>query len=194
MNDATPASKQHKVTFGDWLLVVISLVFTLLALALMSENFAKSMVMLAMFGSGLVVSIHIVRRKLRLQKYKPQQVTVVGGVPIRPSKMRAAQLGVGFSVLGAVFVLYGDQHDKLFMGIGWLVTSVGVAVLAGLVTGLLPREYFQFEPTGLTLGRRGGRVHIPWDMLLRVAPGEVHGNQAVFIWFGEGKLLNHEQN
>lgn len=185
---AQPDEKSRKVTFGEWFLLAISLFFTLLALLLLRTDFRESMVMLAMFGSALAVNVHIIRRKFRLKKLSSVSVKVVGGIRIRPSLTRLLQLGIGFLVVGVIFVLYGKQNDWLLQGIAWLIASVGGAILLGVLTHLLPAEFIQFEPDGFVMGRRGVNALIPWDAITRISAGELHSNQAVFLWVDEAAV------
>ncbi|RRS05973.1 hypothetical protein EIP75_03720 [Aquabacterium soli] len=180
-----PKDKSSKVTIGEWFLLAISVFFTVLPLLFIRTDFRESMVMLAMFGSALLINIHIIRRKFRLKKLARISVKAVGGVPIRPSRTRLAQMSVGLLVVGTIFVLCGKQNDMVFRAIAWLIVGMGAILLVALLTGLLPAEFIQFEPEGFALGRRSGKALVPWDAIRHMSAGEVHGNQAVFLWFNQ---------
>jgi hypothetical protein len=180
-----PNEETSKVTIGEWFLLAISVCFTVLPLFLMRTDFRESMVMLAMFGSALLVNIHIIRRKFRLKKLTGISVKVVGGITIRPSRTRLTQLSLGLMVVGNVFVLYGKQNDMVFQTIAWLMVAAGAAAFIGMLMGLLPAGSMRFKPTGLVFGRRAGEMLIPWDAIRHMSVGHVHSNQAVFLWLDD---------
>ena len=62
-----------------------------------------------------------------------------------------------------------------------LIACTGAVLLVGLISGVLPKTYIQFDPAGLTLGYRAGNVIIPWSAITDAARGEIHNNQTVFI-------------
>lgn len=174
-------SRLDKVTFTDWLLALIGLLFILVGLVIIQKDFKAGITTLSFFGVCFAVFVHTILRKLRLQRQSPLTVAVVGGVPIRPSRLRAGMFGLGLVGLGGTLALFRPGDSLIFLGCALLMVAVGGVIVVGLVTGFLPKSYLQFDPPGITFGYWGGKVTIPWSAITEVARGEIHGNQAVFI-------------
>lgn len=137
---------------------------------------------LAFFGTCTVMAISTIVRKRRFVRLRPISVEIVGGTPIRPSRSSLATLATTLLGLGVVLFVY------LRSGPMMVVVSIGVmlvtgALLAlGLLTGLLPAGYMQFDPSGLTIGGRRGAFTLPWDAIARVSPGEFNDNPVLLLW------------
>jgi hypothetical protein len=174
-------SKLDKVTFKDWLFALIGLFFTLAGLVILHNDFKAGITTLTFFGSCFAVAVYIILRKFRLQSQSPLAVTVAGGVPIRPSRLRMALLGLGLLVVGVVLAVFQPGDNKILLGCALLMAMTGGVLLVGLITGHLPKAYLQFDPSGLTFGCLSGKATLPWSAITDVARGEIHNNQAVFI-------------
>jgi hypothetical protein len=182
MVEASTVSKLDKITFKDWLLALIGLLFTLGGLLIIQKDFKVGITALAFFGSCFAVFLRIILRKLRLQRQSPLTAIVVGGEPIRPSRVRIAMLGLGLMVVGTILALFQPDDNNILFGCALLMAIAGGVLLVGLVTGLLSKAYIQFDPPGITFGYWGGKATVPWSAITNVARGEIHNNQAVFIW------------
>lgn len=182
MAGTSTVSKLDKVTFKDWLLALIGLLFTLGGLLIIRNDFEVGITTLAFFGFCFAVAVRIILRKLRLQRQSPLTATVIGGEPIRPSRGRIAMLGLGLLVVGIVLALFQPDDNKILLGCALLMAITGGVLLVGLLTGLLSKAYIQFDPPGITFGYLGGKASIPWSAIINVARGEIHNNQAVFVW------------
>jgi hypothetical protein len=181
MAETSQVSKLDRVTFKDWLLALIGLLFTLGGLLIIRNDFNVGITTLAFFGSCFAVAVRIILRKLRLQRLSPLTAIVVGGEPIRPSKGRIATLGLGLLVVGTILAVFQPDDDKILLGCALLMAIAGGVLLFGLVTGLQSRAYIQFDPPGITFGYFGGKAMVPWSAIANVARGEIHNNQAVFV-------------
>lgn len=182
MTSNAGTSELDKVTFSDWVLTLISLVFTLGGLLIMRDDFQAGIVTVSFFGACLAVFVHIILRKRRLQKQVPLTAMVAGGVPIRQSRVRIATMGIGLLALGAVLLAFGPQGDKGMLGFAWLLVAVGSLLLIGLATGFLLVAFIQFDPPGLTFGHWGGKIFVPWTAITSIGRRDLHSNQAVFLW------------
>lgn len=182
MESTSTVSKLDKVTFKDWLLALIGLLFTLSGLLIIQNDFKVGITTLAFFGSCFAVAVRVILRKLRLQRQSPLTATVLGGEPIRPSRGRIAMLGLGLLVVGSILAFFQPDDDKILFGCALLMAIAGGILLFGLLTGLLSKAYIQFDPPGITFGYLGGKATVPWTAITKVARGEMHNNQAVFLW------------
>ncbi len=179
--EMTTVSKLDKVTFKDWLLALIGLLFTLGGLLIIKKDFKTGITTLALFGACFASAVRVIIRKSRLQKQSLVTAAVAGGEPIRPSRRRIAMLGVGLLAVGSVLAIFQPDGDKIFFGCALFMALAGSALLVGLATGRLSKAYLQFDPPGLSFGDAGGRAVIPWDAIERVARGELSNNPVVFL-------------
>src|SRR5690606_19335795 len=150
MAEKPTISKLDKVTFTDWLLALIGLLFILAGLVIIQKDFKTGITTLSFFGVCFAVFVHTILRKLRLQRQSPLTVAVVGGVPIWPSRLRAGMLGLGLVGLGSILALFQPGESLIFLGCALLMMAVGGVIVVGLITGLLPKSYLQFDPPGIT--------------------------------------------
>ena len=182
MANQSPTSKLDKVTFKDWSLALIGLLFTLSGLLIIKDDFKLGITILAFFSACFAVDIHIILRKLRLQRQTLLTVTIVGGQQIRPPRMRLAMLGFGLLIVGVTLTISQPENNIVFFGVALFMAVIGVALLVGLATGLLTKNYIQFDPPGITFGYAKGNASVPWSAITKVARGEINRNQAVFLW------------
>ena len=171
-----------KPTFRDWALAGIGIVFVLMGLVILPSDLNTGITTIAFFGACAWVSVGNLVRKLRYGRLRVRNVTVTGGVPIRPSRSKGIAFGGVLLGLGLVLIIFDPGHPFLMRVIAWLIAVTGGCVLAAVATGFFPGQYMQFDPAGLTLGYRGWSVLIPWDGISRAATGEVSGNPALFLW------------
>jgi hypothetical protein len=165
MPDASSTSTLDKVTFRDWLLALIGLLFTLAGLLILPTNPKVGIASLALFGPCLALFVHIILRKLRQQKLPQLTATVVGGQPIRPSRARIAKLGAGLLAVGTILIVFRINDKPMFLASVLLIAMTGAVLLVGLATGFLPRTYIQFDPPGLTFGTMRAKATIPWSAI-----------------------------
>lgn len=171
-----------KVTFKDWLLAFVGLIFTLSGLLVIRSDFKVGVTTLVFFGACLAVAVRIILRKRRLRRQSTLTATVVGGEPIRPSRGRAVALGLGLLVVGVTLAVFQPKEDRIFLGCALLTALAGGVVLVAAATGRLSKSYFQFEPEGIVFGYAKGKATVPWSAITKVARGEIHSNPAVFLW------------
>jgi hypothetical protein len=181
MKTKIPVSKLDKISFKDWLLLLISLLFTLGGLVLLKSNFNLGITTIAFFGGCLAVAISTILGKLRAQKYSSADASVTGGTPIRPARARFVAIGLGLFVIGSIFVKFQPDDDQTMFVIALFIAATGAIVLVSALTGLLSRNYIQFDPPGITFGFWGGKAIVPWSAITDLARGEMQSNQAVFL-------------
>jgi hypothetical protein len=71
----------------DWALLAIGIVFVLSGVIILPSNRDVGIVSLAMFGPATVVATTIILRKLRFRRQRALKAEIVGGVPIRQSRV-----------------------------------------------------------------------------------------------------------
>ncbi|MYN17416.1 hypothetical protein GTP81_11690 [Rugamonas sp. FT107W] len=165
----------------DWALAAIGIMFVVMGLVILPHDLNTGVTTIAFFGACAAAGIATIVRKLRYARQSVQGVTVVGGVRIRPSRLRLALFGGGLLGLGAVLLAFSPAAPDLVWYSFWVIAGAGALVLAGVATGLLPNQYIEFTPEGLMFGFRGWAVLLPWDRIARVAAGELHRNPALLL-------------
>ncbi|HTN31982.1 MAG TPA: hypothetical protein VL178_14320 [Pseudomonas sp.] len=99
-------STLDKVTFKDGLFALFGLLLTLAGLVILPKDFKTGVTTLTFFGACFATAVYIILRKLRLQRQTPLAVSVVGGVPIRPSRSRMVMLALGLLLVGSVLAVF----------------------------------------------------------------------------------------
>lgn len=171
-----------RVRLRDWLLAAIGVLFTLAGLLIMRSDFNVGVTTFVFFGACSLVFADTIRRKLRTQRQSLVSARVVGGMPIRPSRTRVAALGTGLLVVGVTMLGFTTDAGLVIHACAVVMMAVGAMLLGGLATGFIAKAYIQFDPPGLTFGASRGRAFVPWSAITRVERGEMHDNQAVFLW------------
>src|SRR5262249_30135150 len=116
----------------------------------------------------------------RVARRRLVAVTITGGVPIHPSRSRAALWSAGFAVLWIGALLARPTHPVMVVA-AWLLLAMGVVALAGSALGRMPAGYLQFDPEGITFGCPSWRYVVPWDGIRSAAPAQRHGHPILLI-------------
>ena len=156
-------SRYPRPTLRDWGLLAISVLFVLAGLLIIFDKPDVGIVTLAFFGTCAAVFISTILQKLRFRRFRAVGFEVAGGVPIRPLRGRLLLLGAWLAILGAVMQVYGGAYPLLFRILAVFVSAIGVAIILGVLTRLIPREFLQFDPDALTIARGRWRARLPWD-------------------------------
>lgn len=133
------------------------------------------------FGACLVMWCVNIGRKLRFARLRPLSVEIVGGVPLRPSRVRTALLGGSVLVVGLGVLPLGLARSTMVTACAVLMMAVGALLLGGVLLRKLPVGFLQFDEVGLTVGERIGNFTIGWDNILGAWPAEFHDNAALFL-------------
>jgi hypothetical protein len=165
----------------DWSFVAISFGFVIVGLLALPSRPDVAVPVLAFFGVCAGVATVTVLRKLRFARLRPISVEIAGGTPIRPSRLQLSGLGVTLLGLGIVLISYWHSGPILVVCSIWGMIATGAFLLLGLVTGRLPVGFIQFDPVGLTIGRRADTFTLPWDCIASVAPAEYHDNPVLLL-------------
>lgn len=144
---------------------------------------------LAFFGACSAVAARTILRKRRFARLRLVSVEVVGGVPIRPSRSYLGIFALALLSLGTVLLVYWRGASVIVLVCMWVIAGAGALLLLGLVTGRLPVGFLQFDPAGLTIGRRRDAFTVPWDSIAAVRPGEFHDNPVLLLWLHEPSVV-----
>jgi hypothetical protein len=166
----------------DWALLVGSIAFAVAGLFILHKDRNVGIVTLTLFGACVVVFANNIVRKRRFHRMRPLRAEIAGGVQIRPSRAQALRVSLGFLIVGGALSVFGRSYSALFWCLSMLIFSVGVLLLVGVATRWLPVGYIQFDPEGVTIGRRGWAFLVPWDRVARVAAGEFRDNPVLYLW------------
>lgn len=161
----------------DWLLLFVGLCFMVAGILIIPENLSVGVSTLVFFGGCTIVFAGTIHRKLHFrQENKIIKADIIGGVPIRPSKTVILSLGLALFMSGSILFYFGAPYPLVYKLLSLLISSVGLCLLLGLLFGLLPVGYIQFDPTGISIGQRRWTIMIPWEQISSVSPGESEGN------------------
>jgi hypothetical protein len=175
-----------EVAFG------ISLAFCALALAMARDDWRKAVVTFALFGGGALVALGVILRKRRERRFQAVQVQVAGGVDIPVAKGRLVAIAVYLAVAGLILFALGTAYPWFFRGLRLFIAICGIALLAGLLLGLLGRQTIRFEPCGLVFGERAYRFCIPWDDIRGIQAFEQHDNPYVGLSLADAHRVEIE--
>jgi hypothetical protein len=183
---ASPNDQYAGPGFRDWMLFgigVIPVLCGLIGLLFNPSNPNVGIVTITFFGLCTATSAVNIIRKLRFCRPRPLRVEIVGGVPIRPSRVYYFIIGAAITVLGAVIIVFGREYPEPFWFMGWPLVIVGCLILSGLAIGRLPIGHLQFDPPGITISRGRWAYTIPWDGIAKIDRRELSDHHAVLlIW------------
>jgi hypothetical protein len=170
-------------------MLVISVAFAAVGLVGLLDDPRVGVPTLAFFGACATLAGRTVLRKRRFARLRLISVEIVGGVPIRPSRAYLTVFALALSSLGTVLLVYWRGAPVVVLISVWIMAGAGALLLLGLVTGQLPVGFLQFDPAGLTVGRRRDAFTVPWDSIAAVSPGEFHDNPVLFLSLQDTSLV-----
>lgn len=179
-------------SWRDWGLLAINIVFVVMGIVLLPRKLDVGIVTIAFFGFCAIVPITTILRKQRNRRLRPVRAAVIGGVRIRPSRLRTLALGGGLLALGVTLVLFGGGYPWLMHVVVWIILGVGAVVTAGVLLGKFPVGHLMFTPQGLTIGRRRYAMFVSWDDMLTWDSAEFHDNPVLRIWLRPGATIGVE--
>jgi hypothetical protein len=94
--------------------------------------------------------------------------------------------------LGGLLLAYSHSAPALVVLCIVVMIVAGAALMIGVLAGVLPVGFLQFDPEGLTIGHRRDSFILPWDSISAVAPGEFNDNPVLFLSVHElGSIIVH---
>jgi hypothetical protein len=186
-----------KPSFRDWALAAVGIMFALMGFFILPDNRDLGISTIALFGVGATMSVSRVVRKLRHARQHIGSVQVIGGTRIVASRLRMASVGATCLVLGAILIIF--DHAPLYIRFFyWLIAGAGLALLSMFALGIGGAgAYLEFKPAGLVLGYRSWAALLAWDRIARISTGELHKNEALFLWLDSPEVLQvtpHEKH
>ena len=169
-----------RITWRDWLIVAGNLVLVAAGLIMAATGAPGAFAVLAFFAACLALALFTIRRKLRESAFEATKVSVVGGAPIRLSRSVFLSFAGAFFVLGLALAT-ASGVPRLLNWLGAMLGALGAVMLVGAALGLWPDGFIQFDPEGLTLGRRAWRTRIDWDDIAHVQSVEFADNPMLCI-------------
>lgn len=182
MKDFNPTYRELKPSLRDWILVAIGLAFVVAGIMVLPRNPKVGIVTLAFFGLCAGIAIRTVFRKLRDSRFQSLSVHVIGGVEIRPSRLRILLMAVSLFVVGAVLLLFGTEYPFVFRVLAGLICGTGIALVLMIALGKIPVGFIRFDSEGFTIGRKRWNVTLPWDEIAEIRAGDYSGNSALYLW------------
>ncbi len=176
-----PDTAYPKPSFRDWVLLAIGIIFVACGLFILPHDRDVGIVSIAMFGPCAVVAAIIILRKLRFRRWHALKAEIVGGVPIRQSRVLIITSGATLAAMGTTFILFGHSYGPIFLALAWVIAAIGSVLLISALCGWWPNDFIQFDPEGITLGRMRFVLMVPWDAVAQVSAGAINNNPAVFI-------------
>ena len=164
-----------------WGMFAGNVVFVICGLVLLRTNFAVAVITIACFGYCAITIGMELGRKLRADAPAYGRVELAGGMPLRPSRLLPASLALAIAAFGVMFMVFGSRHGVIIQGVGLGLAVLGCVFLAGVMIGWLPMSYLQFDPVGITLGRRGFAYTVPWDNISALGTEEINDDPVILI-------------
>jgi hypothetical protein len=143
----------------------------------------------AFFGPLTALAANNIIHKLRFRRMRAVKVEITGGVPIRLSRLTAFVFYATLGVMGLVLVAFGRSFGVVLWSCAWFFTATGAFNLLGLAVGWLPVAYIQFDPEGITIGRRRFGYTVPWDAIATMRATEIQRRPAVCIQLHDLNLV-----
>jgi len=167
---------------ADWLLLAIGILFVVCGLIVLPHNRDVGIVTIALFGPCAAVFATIILRKMRFRRVRVLKAEIVGGVPIRVSGAAFLTTSAALTIICAISVVFGRSYGVIFWALAWMFALAGCVLLIGFFAGWFANDYVQFDPEGITFGRRRFAFTVPWDGISWVSAGSLHNNPAAFMW------------
>lgn len=173
-------------SWRDWTLLAVNLVFVAMGVFILPGKFDVGVITIAFFGFCALAPLTTIVRKRRDQRTRVLRAAVVGGVHIRPSRLRAGALGGGMLVLGATLIAFGRDYPLPFRVVAWIIAAVGFVFVTFVLLGKVPVGHLMFTPRGLTIGHRGFAMTVDWDDIAAWDGAEFNDNPLLRMWLREG--------
>jgi hypothetical protein len=176
-------------SWRDWGLLAVNLGFVGMGLFILPGKFDVGIVTIAFFGFCALVPITTILRKQRNRRLRPVRAAVIGGMPIRPSRLRTAALAGGMLALGSTLIVFGVGYPLPFRIVAWLIAGAGTFLAFGMSLGKYPVGHLMFTPQGITIGLRRYATTVSWDDMLAWDAAEFNDNPVLRIWLRPGATL-----
>ncbi|MCG6167578.1 hypothetical protein [Leptospira sanjuanensis] len=181
MKKTNPTYHDLKPKRMDWVLTAISLAFVAMGIFVLPKNLNVGIVTIAFFGVCAGTFLTTILRKLKESKFQSISVDAIGGVDIKPSRLRAWLMALLLMLLGTILAVFGDNYPFLMRILAYIIAGFGVLLAITITIGKVPVGFLRFDSDGFRIGRSKWSVVLPWDEIADVRAGEFNNNAAVFL-------------
>ncbi|MBW0434098.1 hypothetical protein [Leptospira yasudae] len=181
MKKTNPSYRDLKPKRMDWVLTAISFAFVATGIFILPKNLNVGIVTIAFFGVCAGTFLTTILRKLKESKFQSISVDAIGGVDIKPSRLRAWMMACLLMLLGMILVVFGDNYPFLMRILAYIIAGFGVLLAILIALGKVPVGFLRFDSDGFRIGRSKWTVVLPWDEIADVRAGEFNNNAAVFL-------------
>lgn len=173
---------------SNWLLFLLNIGFVICGAFVLPSDPNVGIVTIAFFGSCAAVAGVGIARKL-WPAPAPERISIVGGVPIRPSRLLLGSIGAWLAVLGTVLLIFGWSYGVVFRWTALAILVPGCYLLVAVIARWLPATYLQFDPEGITFGHRGFSYLVRFDNLAGIAAAEMNRNPVLLMQLHQPDLI-----
>ena len=174
----------------DWVLLLGHFAVALCGLLVLPFRPGVGIVAIAWGGSCAFLFAFIIVKKAFFNRSALLRVKIVGGVPIKPSRVFLLVAAVWLIALGGVLIILGWSFGPVFIGASAAVAAIGCYIVIGLSVGWLPNRYLQFDPVGVTFGYLRWSYTVQWDNIAGIAASTLNSNPVVLIYVREPHIVN----
>lgn len=108
------------------------------------------------------------------------KVSIEGGRKFKIEKSKYYIVSIILISLG-VFLSYFIRINLVFTISFFILSTIGLIMLLGVLFGFFARDYLIFEADGIRVGLKKYFYIIRWDNVMKVTSGELRNHVAVFI-------------
>jgi len=174
---------------SDRALLLASGAFVAMGLLLLGRDLKLAITTLTFFGACFAFALANYAQKRRFGRYRITRASIVGGVRMRPSRIKTLLVALVTLAVGAVPLALDVPAPIHVRGAFWLIAVTAAGVVIAVVLGKAPVGFVQFDPPGITLGYRGYSMMVPWDSISGIAAGEAAHHPALFIFLNDASKL-----
>lgn len=167
--------------WSDWFLVIIGVAFSAAGAFLWRSDRNVAIITIAFFGSGAVVGLITIARKIQLRRTADIAVDIPEGVPMRPNPATTVVMGLWLLLLGLVLPVFTPSSPFWYYLCTFGMIAVGALLLLGWAAGKLPAGFVKIDPDALVTSNHQGVTRIPWAAIGSVRVRNYLGHVAIAL-------------
>lgn len=176
--------------FRDWLLLALSLAFTLVGgwLLLVGKGGDGIVAATLFFGVCLAAAIKLIADKLRAgdpTAGRELLARLQAGEALAPSRGRKLVAAGALCGLGLALLATGRALGPEFMAISGALAIGGAGLLTAILLGWRADQAVRLAREGLVFTTPATRYTAPWSAFVAAELGEMHGNPVVRMRIGD---------
>jgi len=180
-----------RVSFGDWALFGISLMFCgigVFLLVVSPKDRPTATTCLTFFGVCAFVFAHGIARKYRRRRFNAQLVAAPPGVKLRMSPLRLLFIALLMAIPSLASLVFAP-HDWVLVVCAGLFLAMAAGLIAVILSGRVARTFMRFDVAGLTVGQGSFEYLVPWNNIVNVSEFEFTRNECVGIVIADPAAL-----